>query len=41
MQEGDYNNRRMIFPEINAKLRTNENFVNQENKKETFGKINF
>jgi len=41
MQEGDYNNHRMLFLEINANLRTDENFVYQQNKEHHIGRSIF
>lgn len=41
MQEGDYNNHQMLFPEINAKLRTDENFINQKNEEHHYGRSIF
>jgi len=40
MQEGDYDNHRMLFPEISA-LRTDENFVNQKNEEHHIGRSIF
>ncbi|XP_072748528.1 uncharacterized protein [Anoplolepis gracilipes] len=41
MQEGDLHNHRMIFLEMSANLRTDENFVNQENEEHHTGRSIF